>query len=230
MLISLFNAVFRRGKSVLRRNWRPLGDGKRTVDYDIADSDSQHYPLLRAPVKGTPIVMPHQGKSCKNGPAEKWLAFQLVRHKIEGFYDNLVLPTSGHRYEPDLAFIDEQRGIYIDIENDEPYSMGRKRLTHLIGNDDERNAHITAAGWIVLLFSELQCASSPLGVARTVMEIAQSIDPTIEMPKALVDVAPVDTDARWNQDMAKKFAASNYRDTYLERFLPMYKIYNRIYK
>ena len=71
----------------------------------------------------------------------------------------------------------------------------------------------------------------PLGDGkRTVMEIAQSIDPTIEMPKALVDVAPVDTDARWNQDIAKKFAASNYRDTYLERFLPMYKIYNRIYK
>lgn len=85
MLISLFNAVFRRGKSVLRRNWRPLGDGKRTVDYDIADSDSQHYPLLRAPVKGTTIVMPHQGKSCKNLTRRKVAGFSTSKTQNRGF-------------------------------------------------------------------------------------------------------------------------------------------------
>lgn len=230
MLISLFNAAFRPGKGVLRRTWKRRGGGPQVVEYNLADGDQRFYPQLLAPRRGTRIVMPRHGKSCKRGPGELWLALWIKWHSIKSFYDNLALRTGGHRYEPDLAYIDEQRGIFIDIENDEPYTMGRRMPTHIIGSDDQRNGLITAAGWIVLRFSDRQCVATPARVVRMVMDVVRSIDPSVEMPRALRDVQPVEPDERWNRNEAQRLIRSHYRDSYLERHLPLYRFFNQFYK
>ena len=230
MLISFFNAVFRPEKGVLRRTWKRRDLGPARVDYTLADGDQAIYPQLLVPQCGTPIAMPQLGRNCKRGPGELWLALWIKKHGVKGFYDNLALPAGGHRYEPDLAYIDQQRGIFIDIENDEPYTMGKRLPTHVIGKDDLRNGLVKKAGWIVLRFSEKQCISSPARVVRTVMDVVRSIAPDVEMPPALRDVQPVDPDPRWDIARARRYARERYRDTYLEKHLPFYRLTNLFYK
>jgi hypothetical protein len=206
------------------------GDGPKNVCYDLADSnDKQNYPLLLASQLGTAIVMPNKGKNCKKGPGEQWLALWIMRHRLKGFYDNLILRVGGHRYEPDLAYIDEQRGIFIDIENDEPYTLGKRIPTHYLGKDDQRNSDITAAGWIVLRFSEKQLINTPARVVRTIMDVVRSIAPDIEMPRVLQNVQPVDTDPRWDYDTARQHAKSRYRDSYMNKHL-IFRLGNLLFK
>ena len=218
MLKKFYRAVCKFDLSFLGSKLRLHGDGPQNVSYTLTDgNDLQHYPLLLIPQRDTPIVIPQQGKNCKKGPGEQWLALWIWTHRLKGFYDNLALHTNGHRYEPDLAYIDEQRGIYIDIENDEPYTIGKHIPTHYIGKDDERNRHITSAGWIVLRFSERQFIDEPASVARTVMDVVRLIAPDVEMPKRLRDVSPVDPDPRWDYDTARNRAKSRYRNTYMDK-------------
>ena len=218
MLKKFYRTVCKFDLSFLGSKLRLHGDGPQNVSYTLTDSnDLQHYPLLLVPRQDTPIVIPQQGKNCKKGPGEQWLALWIWSHRLKGFHDNVTLYTNGHRYEPDLAYIDEQRGIYIDIENDEPYTIGKHIPTHYIGKDDERNRHITSAGWIVLRFSERQFIDEPAGVARTVMDVVRLIAPDVEMPKRLRDVSPVEPDPRWDYGMALSRAKSRYRNTYMDK-------------
>ena len=218
MLKRIYHAICRLDLSFLGSKLHLLGNGPMEVRYVLPDGDDpQLYPLLLAPEQGTAIVMPQLGKSCKKGPGEQWLAMWIWSHRLKGFYDNLTLTSRGHRYEPDLAYIDEQRGIYIDIENDEPYTMGKRTPTHYLGKDDKRNNDVIAAGWIVLRFSEKQCIDSPARVARTVMDVARSIAPDVEMPQVLQNVQPVDTDPRWDYNTARQHAKSRYRDSYMNK-------------
>jgi len=218
MLKRIYYAICRLDLSFLGSKLHLLGNGPMEVRYVLPDCDDpQLYPLLLAPEQGTAIVMPQLGKSCKKGPGEQWLAMWIWSHRLKGFYDNLTLTSRGHRYEPDLAYIDEQRGIYIDIENDEPYTMGKRTPTHYLGKDNQRNENVTAAGWIVLRFSEKQCIDSPARVARTVMDVIRSIAPDVEMPRELQNVQPADTDPRWDHDTARQHAKSRYRDSYMNK-------------
>ena len=218
MLKKIFNTVCQFNLSFLGRSLHLHDDGPKNVCYDLADSnDKQNYPLLLASHPGTAIVMPNKGKNCKKGPGEQWLALWIMRHRLKGFYDNLSLRAGGHRYEPDLAYIDEQRGIYIDIENDEPYTLGKRIPTHYMGKDNQRNSDITAAGWIVLRFSEKQLIDTPARVIRMIMDVVRSISPDVEMPQVLQNVQPVDTDPRWDYDTARQHAKSRYRDSYMNK-------------
>lgn len=218
MLKKIYHAICRLDLSFLGRELHLQGNGPMEVGYVLPDgNDSQLYPLLLAPQQGTTIVLPQQGKSCKKGPGEQWLALWIWSHRLRGFYDNLTLPAKGHHYEPDLAYIDERRGIFIDIENDEPYSMGKRIPTHYLGRDDERNHNITAAGWIVMRFTEQQLIDSPASVARTVMDVVHSIAPDVEVPRCLCRVSPVTPEARWDYDTACSRAKARYRDSYMNK-------------
>ena len=218
MLKRIYNAICRLDLSFLGSKLHLQGNGPMEVSYVLPDGNApQLYPLMLAPQQGTAIIMPQQGKNCKKGPGEQWLALWIWSHRLKGFYDNLTLTSRGHRYEPDLAYIDEQRGIFIDIENDEPYTMGKRTPTHYLGKDDKRNNDVIAAGWIVLRFSEKQCIDSPARVARTVMDVVRSIAPDVEMPQVLQNVQPVDTDPRWDYNTARQHAKSRYRDSYMNK-------------
>ena len=229
MLTTLKSLIKLQVPLLLNRRLHLRVNGPLAVNYDLTDGDQAVYPQLLAPRRGTRIVTPIRGKGCKRGPGEQWLALWIRRHRLKNFYDNQALRAGGHRYEPDLAYIDVERGIFIDIENDEPYTLGRRVPTHIAGRDDRRNSHFTEAGWIVLRFSERQCITSPASVVRTVMDVVRSIAPDVEMPRALRGIEPANPDTRWDYTTASRHAAGRYRDTYMDRHLPLYRIYRRIF-
>lgn len=206
-------------------NFPKLQGGAQTVNYDLADGDQECYPQLLAPRRGTAITMPQRGKNCKRGLSESWLSFWIKRHRLKGFSDATALKVPGHRYEPDLAYIDEARGIFIDIEVDEPYTFARRMPTHVKGNDDERNRQVIEAGWVVLRFSEQQALTMPECVVRTVMDVVRTIAPEVEMPKAVSEVESAVPEPRWDLAEARRRANARTSDAY-QRNNILYRLMN----
>ena len=100
-----------------------------TVQYSISCSLDAKFPIIRAPKKGCEIKLPMIGRSGKRGACEEKLCNMIEELKLHGFYDNLslVIGNNATHYDPDLAYINVKKGIFIDIEIDEPYS-GWERL------------------------------------------------------------------------------------------------------
>ena len=223
MIRLLWHTLARQGKSML--GFPRLRGGGQAVAYDLADGDQQCYPQLLAPRRGTPIALPRRGKNCKRGLSESWLSFWMLRHRLKNFYDSTALHVPGHRFEPDLAYVDEARGIFIDIEVDEPYTFARRIPTHAMGRDDERNRLVTEAGWVVLRFSEQQALTTPERVARTVIDVVRTIAPDVPMPRALRDVEPAVPEPRWDYQEARRRAATRASYTYQRRNI-LYRLMN----
>ena len=198
------------------------------VGFDIPSGDATVYPQVIMPKKGTLIKLPTKGrgKNTKKGPGEGYLCWQVLRHHLKGFYDNVAVSVGGHRYVPDLAYIDEEHGIFIDIENDEPYVMSSRIPTHYTGKDDDRNRAFTEAGWIVVRFSERQDFNNAAGSLKFVYDLIKKINPTSSLPSCLQNIRPVELESRWSYDHARQLAAADYRMTYMGKKIEWW-LYNR---
>lgn len=102
--------------------------------------------------------MPVRGRCGKRGVCEQKLCEEIEKLNLFGFYDNLSLFVIDRcsRYEPDLAYIDAKKGIFIDIEIDEPYSgLERKPIHYTIGDytvDDKRNDYLPSEAGLLYVF------------------------------------------------------------------------------
>lgn len=77
---------------------------------------------------------------------------------------------------PDFLIIDEELGIYIDIEIDEPYSFDTGDLIHHNkSNDIKRDYFFTENCWIVIRFSENQILSQPYECVSLIENILEAI-------------------------------------------------------
>lgn len=83
-----------------------------TVWFNSPDGSQSEYPQVIMPKRGTVIILPirGRGKNTKKGPGESYLCWQVLRHHLKGFYDNIALNVGGHRYVPDLAYIGHRAG------------------------------------------------------------------------------------------------------------------------
>ncbi|MBQ9820721.1 MAG: DUF559 domain-containing protein [Muribaculaceae bacterium] len=212
MLKLLWNAFVLQGRPLLGFP-KGLQRGAR-VAYNLADGDQENYPQLLAPQWGSTITLPERGKNCKRGLSETYLSNWIKQHHIANFYDGVALRVPGHRYEPDLAYIDMARGIFIDIEVDEPYTFARRLPTHIKGHDDPRNRQITDAGWVVLRFSEEQVLTMPERVVRSVLDVVQRIAPDVAMPACVQDAEPARSEPRWNYEEARRRANTRSSEAY----------------
>lgn len=70
-------------------------------------------------------------KNKKTGASELAVFSHVFGLDLEKIREDVSVTIGGHRYEPDLAYIDKENGVYVDIEIDEPYSSFH-RPTHFI--------------------------------------------------------------------------------------------------
>ena len=99
-------------------------------------------------------------KNKKTGASELAVFSHVFGLDLEKIREDVSVTIGGHRYEPDLAYIDKENGVYVDIEIDEPYSSFH-RPTHFITEDgthkdQRRNKLFLSAGWHVCRFTEQQ--------------------------------------------------------------------------
>ena len=192
------------------------------VSYSIHDSDEAKFPIIRAPKIGCVIKLPVIGRSGKRGFCEQKLCDKIKDLKLQGFYDNfsLFVGNNSNPYEPDLAYIDAQKRIFIDIEIDESYSgWERKPIHYKIGNgitvDDARNNYFTERGWTVLRFSEKQVHEQPKSCLKRVYQLLNEMDGAITMPQCLATEADISSNDMWTKEQAERMEQNKEREKML---------------
>ena len=172
------------------------------------------------PKTGTTIFPYRRRRSEKRGYTETGFETRLraglddfMNYKVLG--DVCILPVEdAHPYEPDIAIIEKenQLGIRIDIEIDEPYTGYEQKAIHFIGCGDEyRDANLCNLGWIVIRFSEKQVyteADKCIGYIKYILSI---IDSSLSCSNFVSPQA----DKKWTSTEAVIMAAKRYRETYL---------------
>ena len=171
----------------------------------IAD---KYYPVVIPSVKPNCLSFVSSLNERRIGVSEDVFFSYVFREFHELALNTIVVEKGGVKYEPDIAIIDEENGIYIDIEIDEPYSInGKGELipTHAIGSDDKRNAFFKDNGWTIIRFSEKQVVMSPkkcLSIIRGVINDSLVFENDFK-------------DKVWSENDSLIMIMNNYRDTYL---------------
>lgn len=119
------------------------------------------------------------------------------------------------RYYPDICII-EPGEFAIDIEVDEPYSIGSKLETHYIGcGDEHRNETFADNGWFVLRFSEEQVITQ----TDKCVEIIESLVSFLrygkyESLRKMYDLTQILATPRWSKEQARLLAIKDSRELY----------------
>lgn len=192
-----------------------------TVKYFISDSDNDKFPIIRAPKEGCEIKLPVVGRSCKRGVCEEHLCKMIRDLKLPDFYDDVSLFVGNYPkpYEPDIAYIDVQKGIFIDIEIDEPYSGWERQPIHYKTKngtiDDKRNNDFTERGWTVIRFSEKQVHKQPKSCLKRVYQLLSKMDGAIMIPLCLATEADISSDNIWTKEQAERMERNKEREKML---------------
>lgn len=133
----------------------------------------------------------------------KHLVLEFGNHISSG---NCVKEHYGREFYPDFIYSNESRGLFIDIEIDEPYSYKEREPIHYIGANAERDNFFEGIFWGVIRFSENQILSYP---RECVFFIKDYINSIIEN----VDVLdwPLNYEERWTLEEAKSLIDQDFR-------------------
>lgn len=181
----------------------------------------EYYPIILRPTATTlPSSITKTGKTQRVGASEIVCLSHIFSLNLGELRENVCVNIDGHRYEPDFAYIDEARGIYVDIEVDEPYTS-RGKSTHYINDDGSssdsmRNHRFQNAGWYVFRFSEKQFFCHTDRCLKTVYDLLVSEGLVSELPKKLKRVSCVlFKEKHWNYSEGLEMSRSRYRRSYL---------------
>ena len=123
---------------------------------------------------------------------------------------NVAVSNEGSQFYPDLALIDEENSIYIDVEIDEPYTYNDLLPIHHDGIDNERNYFFNRIGWTVVRFSEKQIVQQPIEVIAFIDKVYQQL----LNHEPVEDELKLNSDACWSKEQAESMATRNYRNSY----------------
>lgn len=180
-----------------------------------------NYPIILHPVN-RPI---HQfsismgNKNKKMGASELVVFSRILKLGLECIREDVCVLIDGHRYEPDFAYINEEKGIFIDIEIDEPYSSAQHPTHYVtkqgIHKDAKRNEVFQKAGWHVVRFTEQQMFCETSSCMKIIFEILYSLGVTESMPYSLLNVPNINEVPAWTFDKSKEYSANHFRRSYL---------------
>lgn len=147
----------------------------------------------------------------QRGRSENLLFVQLM----EKMPNYVKIDMQVGRYFPDICII-IPGVLAIDIEVDEPYTIGSKSETHYIGCSDEfRNEIFADNGWFVLRFSEEQIITQ----MDNCVEIIESLVAFVsfgryESLQRMFHLTQVISKPRWSKEQARLLALKNSREQY----------------
>lgn len=176
------------------------------------------YGVVKMPKPKCYVKFARNGRSNKRGFTEAGFLKHLQDSFKKDFqiFDDKHIPTISKRpYEPDFVLINEKnnKNIYIVVEIDEPYDGYQRTPTHCLGDDDFRDDFLTARGWIVIKFAEVQIHTQPKNCCALIAKVIASIDPSYQNKLTLID-SPTAIN-QWDSVNAKKWASNNLREKYL---------------
>lgn len=183
----------------------------------------QTYPVILFPSEGAELIMPsntqQQSKKKKHGQSELIAFARFFKYGCGEIREDACVRICGHNYEPDFAYVNKEKGVYIDIEVDEPYATSGHPTHFLIedgtNKDSVRNKRFQDSGWYVIRFSEEQIFCHTKECLRKVYELALTAGAIDEMPNALKDAQDLQPQKRWTKNDSYQMIRRHYRKSYL---------------
>ena len=182
------------------------------------------YPIILPPhatfaSANRPFSISTHGKNKKVGASELVAFSNVVRLGLDCIREDIGVSIGGHRYEPDLVYINKEKGIYIDIEIDEPYSGGHYP-THYVTDkgqhkDTRRNETFCNAGWHVVRFTERQIFCQTKECMRLLFDLLVELGAEEDIPISLQKATHPSPSPCLTANEAIKLSHQGYRKTYL---------------
>ena len=158
-------------------------------------------------------------KNKKTGASELVAFSHIMALGLECIFEDVSVVIDGHRYEPDLVYMDKEKGIFVDIEIDEPYS-GAHHPTHYITSkgihkDTRRNELFCKAGWFVVRFTERQMFCETKSCMKVLFGLLLKVNAVESIPSCLLNVKDLQLESCWTAEESKQKSHQCYRKTYL---------------
>ena len=158
-------------------------------------------------------------KNKKTGASELAAFSHVLALGLECIHEDISVVIEGHRYEPDLVYINKEKNIFVDIEIDEPYSGGH-HPTHYITSkgvhkDARRNELFCKAGWYVVRFTERQMFCETKACMKTLFDFLLKTKAIEEIPFCLHETKELKRESCWTAEESKGKSYQRYRKTYL---------------
>lgn len=182
------------------------------------------YPIILSPhttpvLTDRPFSISTHGKNKKVGASELVAFSKVVRLGLDCIREDISVVIGGHRYEPDLVYINKEKGIYIDIEIDEPYSGGHHPTHYITDNgqhkDTQRNETFCNAGWYVVRFTERQMFCQTKDCMRLLFGLLVELGAEEDIPISLQKATHPSASQCPTANEAIKLSHQGYRKTYL---------------
>jgi very-short-patch-repair endonuclease len=144
--------------------------------------------------------------------------FGSKHNDSKGILESLTYLNNYFTYKPtfrpyvsDFAYVNDEIGLVLLIEIDEPYTIQNKEPIHL--NDNDRNSFFLELNWIIIRFSEEQILTNTNEccdfVSQIILKFEEPCDET-HFPHSLLSIE------RWNNFNIYRLINSNYRENYLK--------------
>lgn len=178
------------------------------------------YPVILHTIEGARPILPasnHSKKRHKVGASELVAFSHIFALGFDELREDVCVLIEGHNYEPDLAYVNKEKGICVDIEIDEPYSSGPTHYAYVEGGnkDEARNKRFQDAGWYVIRFTEEQMFCHTKQCMREVYKLLLDAGAIEELPKKLHNSPDLPPTPRWTEQDSWRMKHANYRKSYL---------------
>lgn len=183
---------------------------------------ARFYPEIidKASEQSKQFTISNRTRQYKKGPIENWVKYKLQILGVHFLKMDVCVTIDNHRYEPDLVYVDKEKGIYIDIEIDEPYKWNRKPCHYLnqdgTSRDINRDKMFTSAGWTVIRFSERQIFSETKSCMGLIAEVISQMDRSFaDEHSNMIQWGKPTEEKRWDMPQSLQMARQNSREEYL---------------
>lgn len=148
-------------------------------------------------------------RAAVRGRSEEVFKTHLVNRFGKKIRQNMQLGKFKSPYAPDFVWADEENGLFIDIEIDEPYTALEGEPIHFRGADDARNDFFIRNGWLVVRFAEEQIVQYPEACCTQIEQVIAYL----LLQRTTLDIC-VPVVAHWTRKEAQEMAKAGKRNYY----------------
>lgn len=134
-----------------------------------------------------------------------------ILESVTHYKNNYADVNNARPYISDFAYINDEIGLTLLIEIDEPYTLNDKEPIHL--NDDTRNSFFLELNWVIMRFSEEQILHHASECCNLISEVILEFEEPCDKLR-LNNSLPIIQ--KWDYFNICRLINSNYREKYLK--------------
>lgn len=164
----------------------------------------------------------------KKGLTENYFKSVLMTYFPNKIFSDITIEENNSypfKYIPDLIYMDEKMGLYIDIEIDEPYDIEDGNPIHY-KDDFARINFFNSNNWIVIRFSEKQIALKSIECCKFISQIIMKYTGNEKYYNRLKSYPDISIEKMWTKEDADLMSMNNEREIYLKEIGIQVKKYN----